>query len=48
VVEEKAQLQTDEEDLEQQQQHVHCIARGFKSFPAAFPTLIQRRPLLGI
>ncbi len=36
AVEEKAQLQTDEEDLEQrQQQHVHCIARGFKSFPAA-------------
>ncbi len=36
VVEEEAQLQTEVEDLEQQQQqHVHCIAGGFKSFPAA-------------
>jgi hypothetical protein len=34
VVEEEAQLQTEEEDLEEQQ-HVHCIAGGFKSFPAA-------------
>jgi hypothetical protein len=34
VVEKEEQLQTEEEDVEQQQ-HVHCIAGGFKSFPAA-------------
>jgi hypothetical protein len=42
VVEKEEQLQTEEEDVEQQQ-HVHCIAGGFKSFQQHLPTLIQRR-----